>query len=174
MADINFFGTDAASSGKEPNAAQIRRAIELLFFAYRDFTSDPDVILARSGYGRAHHRVLHFVGAYPGINVAQLLAILRITKQSLSRVLKQLVAEGFVEQRQGKRDRRQRLLFLTDEGRELEQNLSTPQQARVREAFAAAGPEAVAGYLKVLENLINAEDRRIILANIKPRPADNE
>ena len=141
----------------------LRQAIELLFFAYRDFTSDPDLILARSGYGRAHHRILHFVGAYPGINVAQLLTILNITKQSLGRVLKQLLRQGFVEQRPGKRDRRQRLLYLTEKGREFEARLSVPQQIRVKRAFAAAGPEAVAGYLRVLENLINETERQTIL-----------
>ncbi|MBA3518100.1 MAG: MarR family transcriptional regulator, partial [Rhizobiales bacterium] len=87
--------------------------IELLFFAYRDFISDPDAILARSGFGRAHHRVLHFVDRNPGLTVADLLDILKITKQSLARVLKELVDSGFVEQRTGREDRRQRLLFAT-------------------------------------------------------------
>lgn len=146
---------------------KIRQAIELLFFAYRDFTRDPDLMLTRSGFGRAHHRIMHFVGAYPGINVAQLLAILNITKQSLGRVLKQLLRQGFVEQRPGKRDRRQRLLFLTDKGRDFESRLSAPQQVRVKRAFAAAGPEAVAGYLRVLENLINESERKFILDAIK-------
>lgn len=166
MADINNL-IPAGQPNESAEMAQIRQAIELLFFAYRDFTSDPDVILARSGYGRAHHRILHFVGAYPGINVAQLLSILRITKQSLGRVLKQLLKQGFVEQRPGNNDRRQRLLFLTDKGRAFEANLSTPQQERVRRAFAAAGPEAVAGYLQVLEHLINESERKIILDAIK-------
>ncbi|MSP42931.1 MAG: MarR family transcriptional regulator [Alphaproteobacteria bacterium] len=166
MTDINILTAELPppASGEQD---RIRQAIELLFFAYRDFTSDPDLILARSGYGRAHHRIMHFVGAYPGINVAQLLAILNITKQSLGRVLKQLLRQGFVEQRPGKRDRRQRLLFLTDKGREFEQRLSAPQQVRVRRAFATAGPEAVAGYLRVLENLINESERKFILDAIK-------
>lgn len=166
MADINIL--DAQPSAREPAApATIRQAIELLFFAYRDFTSDPDVILARSGYGRAHHRILHFVGAYPGINVAQLLSILRITKQSLGRVLQQLIKQGFVEQRPGRHDKRQRLLFLTDKGRAFGAHLSTPQEDRVRRAFEAAGPEAVAGYLQVLEHLITEEHRKIVLDTIK-------
>ncbi len=166
MADINILAPYAGPDDAV-ESAKIRQAIELLFFAYRDFTSDPDVILARSGYGRAHHRILHFVGAYPGINVAQLLSILRITKQSLGRVLKQLLKQGFVEQRPGKSDRRQRLLFLTDKGRAFEAHLSMPQQERVQRAFAAAGPDAVAGYLRVLEHLINESERKIILDAIK-------
>jgi len=166
MADINIL--DPRSPADESAASdRIRQAIELLFFAYRDFTSDPDVILTRSGYGRAHHRILHFVGAYPGINVAQLLSILRITKQSLGRVLQQLIKQGFVEQRPGKHDKRQRLLFLTDKGKAFGTHLSTPQEDRVRRAFEAAGPDAVAGYLQVLEHLINEEHRKIILDTIK-------
>ena len=86
----------------------LRQALELLFFAYRDFTSEPDEILKRYGFGRAHHRVLHFVGRNPGLPVSELLAILGITKQSLSRVLGQLVRDGFVEQRRGDRDQRLR------------------------------------------------------------------
>lgn len=166
MADINILRPDAAAKDAAGQDT-IRQAIELLFFAYRDFTSDPDVILARSGYGRAHHRILHFVGAYPGINVAQLLGILRITKQSLGRVLKQLLKQGLVEQHPGKRDKRQRLLYLTAKGRAFEANLSTPQQERVRRAFAAAGPDAVAGYLQVLEQLIDEAERKLILDTIK-------
>jgi DNA-binding MarR family transcriptional regulator len=99
--------------------------------------------------------------------VAQLLTILNITKQSLGRVLKQLLRQGFVEQRPGKRDRRQRLLFLTEKGREFEARLSVPQQIRVKRAFSAAGPDAVAGYLRVLENLINETERQTILDAIK-------
>lgn len=166
MADINILIPVTEPDDATENA-QIRQAIELLFFAYRDFTGDPDVILARSGFGRAHHRILHFVGAYPGINVAELLSILRITKQSLGRVLKQLLKQGFVEQRPGKHDKRQRLLFLTDKGRAFEAHLSTPQHERVRRAFTSAGPEAVNGYLQVLEHLINESERKIILDTIK-------
>lgn len=167
MADINnVTGSDGqASDGSE--SERLRRAIELLFFAYRDFTGDPDEILQQSGFGRAHHRVLHFIGAYPGISVAQLLEILKITKQSLARVLRQLVQEGYVEQRTGKKDRRKRLLYLTAKGRQFERQLATPQRDRFRAAFAAAGEEAVAGYFQVIEHLINAQDRQIILRNFK-------
>src|ERR1700761_1448529 len=96
---------------------EVRQGIELLFFAYRDFTAEPDAILARYGFGRAHHRVIHFVGRHPQMTVGELLAILRITKQSLSRVLSELVQQGFVAQYPGRHDRRQRLLELTAEGR---------------------------------------------------------
>ena len=93
--------------------------IELLFFAYRDFTSDPDQILADYGFGRAHHRVLHFVNRMPGLTVAELLDVLKITKQSLARVLKQLIDTGHIVQVQGPRDRRQRELYPTAKGRAL-------------------------------------------------------
>src|SRR5574338_1417046 len=102
----------------------LRQAIELLFFAYRDFTGEADQLLVEYGFGRAHHRVIYFVGRQPGMTVSELLGILKITKQSLSRVLSALVAQGFVIQRQGERDRRQRLLHLTDKGAELERRLT--------------------------------------------------
>src|SRR5689334_11985145 len=98
--------------------------IELLFFAYRDFVGDPDDVLAKFGFGRAHHRVLHFVNRNPGMTVAELLDILRITKQSLGRVLKQLIDQGYVEQREGPQDRRQRLLYVTAKGSTLALDLA--------------------------------------------------
>ena len=110
--------------------------IELLFFAYRDFVSDPDQMLEELGFGRAHHRVVHFVGRDPGMTVAQLLDILRITKQSLGRVLKDLIDKGYVYQREGEHDRRQRLLYLTEKGASLHQQLMTPQIERFRHALA--------------------------------------
>ena len=113
---------------------ELRQGIELLFYAYRDFTSDPDEILTEYRFGRAHHRAVHFIGRNPGMTVAELLAILRITKQSLSRVLSQLIDRGFVEQKKGAEDRRQRLLYLTESGVALELRLSRPQQARVARA----------------------------------------
>lgn len=145
---------------------ELRQGIELLFYAYRDFTSDPDEILRRYRFGRAHHRVVHFVGRNPGLTVARLLRILRITKQSLSRVLGALIEQGYIEQKQGVRDRRQRLLYLTEKGVELEQQLSKPQQARVARAYREAGAEAVAGYRKVLAGLINEAERDEILDSI--------
>ncbi|MGH6886901.1 MAG: MarR family winged helix-turn-helix transcriptional regulator, partial [Geminicoccales bacterium] len=120
---------------------ELRQAIELLFFGYRDFTGEPDRILAEYGFGRAHHRVIYFVGRHPSITVSELLQILRITKQSLSRVLGQLVREGFVVQRPGLRDRRQRLLELSDKGRALERLLTDTQQKRLAGAFREAGAE---------------------------------
>lgn len=138
---------------------ELRQGIELLFYAYRDFTSDPDEILSTYRFGRAHHRAVHFIGRNPGMTVAELLAILRITKQSLSRVLSQLIDRGFVEQKKGAEDRRQRLLYLTESGIDLELRLSQPQQARVARAYREAGAEAVEGYRKVLMGLIKDDDR---------------
>lgn len=138
---------------------ELRQGIELLFFAYRDFTAESDEILAQYGFGRAHHRVIYFVGRNPGMTVSQLLGILKITKQSLSRVLGQLVDDGFVTQRPGSRDRRQRLLELTGKGIELERQLSERQRARIAAAYREAGGEAVEGYRKVMRGLINEADR---------------
>lgn len=136
---------------------ELRQAIELLYFAYRGFTAEPDRILERHGFGRAHHRVIYFVGRNPGITVSELLAILGITKQSLSRVLGQLVREGFIVQRPGARDRRQRLLELTEKGTRLEHRLSETQRKWLARAFRAAGPEAVEGFYKVLMNLVDED-----------------
>jgi DNA-binding MarR family transcriptional regulator len=139
----------------------VRQGIELLFFAYRDFTAEPDAILEQYGFGRAHHRVVHFVGRHPQMTVGELLGILRITKQSLNRVLGQLVRQGFIVQHRGIEDRRQRLLELTESGRELERSLSQPQRARVAAAFQRAGPQAVEGFREVLFGIIAAEEDRL-------------
>jgi DNA-binding MarR family transcriptional regulator len=138
---------------------ELRQGMELLFYAYRDFTSDPDAILKEFGFGRAHHRMIHFVGREPGVTVSQILEILRITKQSLSRVLSQLVAAGFIMQKQGVDDGRRRHLYLTEKGAELERRLSKPQRARIARAYREAGAEAVAGYRRVLIGLIDEADR---------------
>ena len=138
---------------------ELRQAMELLFFAYRDFTGEADQILADHGFGRAHHRVIYFVGRNPGITVSELLAILRITKQSLSRVLGQLVTEGFITQRPGLRDRRQRLLELTGKGHAFEQKLTEQQRIRIARAYRTAGAEAVEGFRTVLINIIDEADR---------------
>lgn len=138
---------------------ELRQGIELLFYAYRDFTAEADEILTEYGFGRAHHRVIYFVGRNPGMTVSDLLAILKITKQSLSRVLGQLVQDGFVIQRPGVRDRRQRLLELTGKGVELERQLTERQRARIAGAYRAAGAEAVEGYRKVMLGLIDEGDR---------------
>ena len=129
--------------------------VELLFFAYRDFISDPDTVLAAYGFGRAHHRVVHFVNRHPGIRVADLLDILNITKQSLGRVLKQLIDGGFIEQVQGPQDRRQRLLFPTPAGRELILKLSAPQSRRIHAALKAVDTvnrEDIAAFLAAMRN----------------------
>ena len=136
----------------------LRQGIELLFFAYRDFTAKADETLLQYGFGRAHHRVIYFVGRNPGMPVSSLLDILKITKQSLSRVLGQLLRQGFIQQRPGT-DRRQRLLDLTQSGAELERRLTEDQRALVAQAYRAAGAEAVEGFRKVLFGLINEMDR---------------
>lgn len=147
-------------------------AIELLFFAYRDFISDPDAILAEFDFGRAHHRVIHFVGRNPGITVADLLNILRITKQSLARVLKQLIEDGFIEQVTGRQDRRQRLLYLAASGRALHDRLAEPQRQRVSAALEAAGPGAHAAWRSVMLALLNEENRPEVEKRITtPSPA---
>ncbi|CAA7611477.1 HTH-type transcriptional regulator PetP [Candidatus Terasakiella magnetica] len=138
---------------------ELRQGLELLFFAYRDFTSEPDAILAEYGFGRAHHRVIYFVGRHPDITVSDLLEILRITKQSLSRVLGQLVREKFITQRPGLKDRRQRLLELTEKGVELERQLTERQRGCMARAYREAGGEAVEGFRKVLLGLVEEADR---------------
>jgi len=148
---------------------ELRQAIELLYFAYRGFTAEPDRILERYDFGRAHHRVIYFVGRHPRIMVGELLAILGITKQSLSRVLGQLVAEGFIVQRPGPRDRRQRLLELTDRGIALEHQLTETQRRWLARAFRAAGADAVEGFHTVLMNLIDEEHRAHIQGRGAPR-----
>ena len=150
---------------------ELRQAIELLYFAYRGFTAEPDRILADYGFGRAHHRVIYFVGRHPAITVSQLLAILGITKQSLSRVLGQLIQDGFITQRPGPRDRRQRLLELTEKGRALEHALTDTQRVRLAQAFRESGAEAVTGFRTVLYNLIDEAYRERFSGEGAPRPA---
>lgn len=139
---------------------QLHQAMELLFYAYRDFTAECDAILGTYGFGRAHHRVIYFVGRYPALSVSELLGILRITKQSLSRVLGELVEQGFVSSRPGPADRRRRMLELTEKGRALENRLSSVQRACIARAYREAGGEAVAGFRKVLLGILNAGDRK--------------
>jgi DNA-binding MarR family transcriptional regulator len=168
MTDINNVHRGAADEAGAPREEAVRQGIELLFFAYRDFTAEPDAILEQYGFGRAHHRVVHFVGRHPQMTVGELLGILRITKQSLNRVLGQLVRQGFIVQHRGSQDRRQRLLELTESGRELERRLSEPQRERVAAAYRKAGGQAVEGFRKVLLGIIADEaDRRRFE---RPRP----
>jgi DNA-binding MarR family transcriptional regulator len=133
--------------------------IELLFFAYRDFTSDPDQILAQYGFGRAHHRVVHFVNRRPGLTVAELLDVLKITKQSLARVLKQLIDTGHIVQVQGPRDRRQRELYPTAKGRALSLALAMPQSRRIAKALEGADPDDRAAVERFLGNMVDPELR---------------
>lgn len=138
---------------------QLRKGIEAFFFAYRGFTADPDRILAVKGYGRAHHRAVHFIHRAPGTTVNNLLAILGVTKQSLNRVLRTLIEDGLVESRVGKKDKRERHLLLTAAGAELERALSDAQRARMRAAYRSVGPSAVAGFRQVLEAMMDEEQR---------------
>ena len=138
----------------------LRQGIELLFFAYRDFTARGDAILAKQHFGRAHHRVIYFVGRHPGITVSDLLSILGITKQSLSRVLSQLVREDYILQKTGTTDRRQRLLHLTEKGRSLEQELTSEQQTRLAAAYKDAGAVSVEGFRKVMLGAMDPASRK--------------
>src|SRR5438876_2875173 len=133
--------------------------IELLFFAYRDFVSDPDDVLTRLNFGRAHHRVLHFVNRNPGMMVADLLDVLKITKQSLGRVLKQLVDEGYVLQKEGENDRRQRLLYVTPKGEQLAMKLAGLQTERIARALGEIGPNAHEAARRFLVAMIDADGR---------------
>jgi DNA-binding MarR family transcriptional regulator len=155
MTDINLSAHPPVIAEEE-----VRQGIELLFFAYRDFTAEPDGILAQYGFGRAHHRVIHFVGRHPQMTVGELLAVLRITKQSLSRVLGQLVRQNFILQQPGSHDRRLRLLELTPTGCDLERQLSEPQRARIANAYRQAGSRAVEGFQEVMLRIIAGEDDR--------------
>ncbi|WP_434058464.1 MarR family winged helix-turn-helix transcriptional regulator [Coralliovum pocilloporae] len=141
--------------------------IELLFFAYRDFTRDPDEILQEFEFGRAHHRVLHFVNRNPGIRVADLLDILQITKQSLGRVLKQLVDKGYIIQKQGPTDRRQRLLYPTEEGRSLALALLRPQSERIAKALLDASPGERQVIERFLMSMINGEQQGDVRSFVK-------
>jgi DNA-binding MarR family transcriptional regulator len=153
---------DSTTRVAEPLTAEERPEIafiELLFFAYRDFISDPDAALLSYGFGRAHHRVIHFVNRHPGIRVADLLDILKITKQSLGRVLKQLVDSGFIEQLPGPQDRRQRLLYPTAPGRALALRLLGPQEARIGMALRALTPAERAAAERFLKSIVNPGER---------------
>jgi DNA-binding MarR family transcriptional regulator len=164
MTDINI-----SSAPERPPAAQaepgqngsepIWDLIELLFFAYRDFVSDPDDVLAKFGFGRAHHRVLHFVNRHPGMKVADLLDVLRITMQSLGRVLKQLVDQGYVAQREGEKDRRQRLLYVTPKGEALAMKLAGMQTERIARALTELGPAAHDAARRFLVAMIDTDGR---------------
>lgn len=137
----------------------LRQGIEMLFYAYRDFTGEPDAILDKHGLGRAHHRVIYFVGRNPGITVTELLEILRITKQSLSRVLGHLLEQDFINQRADPTDRRRKQLTLSEKGKALEHALTSTQMDRFARAYREAGAEAVEGFRRVLIGIVEPEDR---------------
>ncbi|MFG1295519.1 MULTISPECIES: MarR family winged helix-turn-helix transcriptional regulator [Xanthobacter] len=164
MADINIALAPAdprARTGPEEirDGVPLVDLIELLFFAYRDFVGDPDEILAPIGFGRAHHRVIHFVNRNPGMRVTDLLDILQITKQSLGRVLRELVDEGFVESRAGAADRRQRLLYPTEKAQQLARDFVGIQSRRIARALDAAGPGSEEVVHRFLLAMIDPEDR---------------
>ena len=163
MTDINFSSVNRPIPADSSQGAQppepIWDIIELLFFAYRDFVSDPDDVLTRLNFGRAHHRVLHFVNRHPGMMVADLLDVLKITKQSLGRVLKQLVDEGYVQQKEGENDRRQRLLFVTSKGEQLAMKLAGLQTERIARALGELGPNAHEAARRFLTAMIDADGR---------------
>jgi DNA-binding MarR family transcriptional regulator len=183
MADISV-----TTPAKSRAAVPIERAapapepcwdlIELLFFAYRDFVGDPDEVLAKLAFGRAHHRVLHFVNRNPGMKVAELLDVLKITKQSLGRVLKQLIDDGYVVQREGENDRRQRLLYVTPAGEALAMQLAGLQTNRIAAVLAELGPGGDEATRRFLAGMINAENRDQVLRMIahadrrRPRSRD--
>ena len=172
MADINRMAhttlkegsAPARKRGGPPDERELMAFIELLFFAYRDFTSDPDQVLAPLGFGRAHHRVLHFVDRYPGLRVADLLTILKITKQSLSRVLSALIEQGYVVQEAGESDRRERRLYATQNGRRLARDLAAPQMRRIAAALRQAGIDSPDSARTFLYNMISPEERDTVSA----------
>jgi len=173
MADINVTdkGAGGASFTERPGAGAtpglstepVWDIIELLFFAYRDFVGDPDEVLLKLGFGRAHHRVLHFGNLYARIAVDDLLDILNITKQSLGRVLKQLVDQGYVSQKEGAQDRRQRLLYVTAKGETLALKLANLQTQRIKRAFGELGPNAHEAAHRFLTSMIDADNRDGVL-----------
>src|ERR1700744_557529 len=174
MADINFSSSSPSPDSRLTDAPQPAPRgpdlrwdiIELLFFAYRDFVGDADQELEAFGFGRAHHRVLHFVHRYPGLKVADLLDVLRITKQSLGRVLKQLLDEGYIVQKAGNNDRRQRLLYATPKGEALVAKLATLQTTRIDRALAEIGPAGAEPARRFLRAMIDRDDPDKVLETI--------
>jgi len=153
-ADINLRPTNFSSMPLD--------VMGLFFFAYRDFVGDADALLERQGFGRAHHRVLYFVNLKPGMPVADLLDILKITKQSLARVLRQLIDNGYIEQKTGDADRRQRLLYATTKGREFFETLSATQTSRIDAAIAALPPEGRRTVLRFFVGMVEPSDRALL------------
>jgi DNA-binding MarR family transcriptional regulator len=161
LAKINVNTTDINSAGPAAETMPID-VMGLFFFAYRDFVGDADAILERQGFGRAHHRVLYFVSIKPGMPVADLLAILKITKQSLARVLRQLIDNGYITQKTGDADRRQRLLFTTEKGRHFFETLSSTQTSRIDAAIAALPAEGKRTVLRFFVGMVDPGDRGLL------------
>ena len=159
---INVNKADINPPEDAATAAMPLDVMGLFFFAYRDFVGDADALLERQGFGRAHHRVLYFVNLKPGMPVADLLHILKITKQSLARVLRQLIDNGYIEQKTGAADRRQRLLYATEKGRKLFEVLSATQTSRIDAAFGDLPPEARRQVLGFFVGMVEAEDRPLL------------
>ena len=160
-AKINVNSADITTAGDTTQAMPLD-VMGLFYFAYRDFVGDADTLLAHQGFGRAHHRVLYFVNLKPGMPVADLLGILKITKQSLARVLRQLIDNGYVEQKTGSSDRRQRLLFATDKGRRFFEVLSATQTSRIDAAIASLPPDGKRTLLKFFVGMVEPGDRSLL------------
>lgn len=159
--EINVNKTDINQESQLPNDLPLD-VMGLFFFAYRDFVGDADALLERQGFGRAHHRVLYFVNLKPGMPVADLLGILKITKQSLARVLRQLIDNGYIEQRPGDTDRRQRLLYATDKGREFFETLSATQTSRIDAAMASLPPDGRRTVVRFFVGMVEQADRQLL------------
>ncbi|WP_332688153.1 MarR family winged helix-turn-helix transcriptional regulator [Devosia sp.] len=157
--NVNIADINSAPPGGEALPLDI---MGLFFFAYRDFTGDADALLERQGFGRAHHRVLYFVNLRPGMPVADLLDILKITKQSLARVLRQLIDNGYIEQKTGHADRRQRLLHATDKGRQFFGTLSASQASRINDAIASLPPDSRRVVTRFMVGMVDPADRVVL------------
>ena len=169
MADVKTHQREPSVSLLFLRDEGLREGMELLYFAYRDFTAEADEILKEPGFGRAHHRALHFIARNPGIRITELLAVLKITKQSLGRVLKDLIAAGMVSRTQGATDKREKHLALTEKGAALEKRLSASLKHAIANAYRSAGPEAVQGFREVLLGLVKDDTRKIIENMAKKR-----
>lgn len=162
---INVNKADINSNNNAPKKNDAPMPLDvmgLFFFAYRDFVGDADALLEKQGFGRAHHRVLYFVNLRPGMPVADLLHILQITKQSLARVLRQLIDNGYIEQKTGETDRRQRLLYATDQGRALFERLSQSQTKRINAAIAKLPPDARQTVVQFFAEMVEPSDRKLL------------
>jgi DNA-binding MarR family transcriptional regulator len=154
MADLNNLKSPFFLNNKE-----IRKIIELIFFSYRDFTSGPDKILEKLNFGRAHHRVIYFVGKKDNITIKELLGVLKITKQSLSRVLNQLVRESFIVVSTGL-DKRTKNLSLTSRGLSLENELSTIQIQNIKNVINNFNQKDIDGFKKILYEMIEIDNKK--------------